>query len=126
MSDSVRPHDSSPPGSLSLGFSRQEHWSGLPCPPGDLPDPGIEPENISSFLITHLLLENKPSEDMWVQIFLETIPGLLNSIIMVIIPSYIKTNISEEELPTLTLLCFVLLRYQPLFFAVSFPQQIMT
>jgi len=29
---------------LSLGFSRQEHRSGLPCPPpGDLPDPGIEP-----------------------------------------------------------------------------------
>ena len=29
---------------LSTGFSRQEHWSGLPCPPpGDLPDPGIEP-----------------------------------------------------------------------------------
>ena len=30
--------------SLSMGFSRQEYWSGLPCPPqGDLPDPGIEP-----------------------------------------------------------------------------------
>ena len=29
---------------LSMGFSKQEHWSGLPCPsPGDLPDPGIEP-----------------------------------------------------------------------------------
>ena len=29
---------------LSLGSSRQEYWSGLPCPPpGDLPDPGIEP-----------------------------------------------------------------------------------
>ena len=29
---------------LSMGFSRQEYWSGLPCPsPGDLPDPGIEP-----------------------------------------------------------------------------------
>ena len=28
----------------SVGFSRQEYWSGLPCtPPGDLPDPGIEP-----------------------------------------------------------------------------------
>ena len=27
---------------LSMGFSRQEYWSGLPCPPpGDLPDPGI-------------------------------------------------------------------------------------
>ena len=29
---------------LSVEFSRQEYWSGLPCaPPGDLPDPGIEP-----------------------------------------------------------------------------------
>ena len=29
---------------LSLGFSRQEYWSGLPyLPPGDLPNPGIEP-----------------------------------------------------------------------------------
>ena len=29
---------------LCLGFPRQEDWSGLPCPPpGDLPDPGIEP-----------------------------------------------------------------------------------
>ena len=29
---------------LSMGFSRQEHWSGLPCPPpGDLPDPEMEP-----------------------------------------------------------------------------------
>ena len=27
---------------LSMGFSRQEHWSGLPCPlPGDLPNPRI-------------------------------------------------------------------------------------
>ena len=29
---------------LSVGFCRQEYWSGLPCPlTGDLPDPGIEP-----------------------------------------------------------------------------------
>ena len=29
---------------VSMGFSRQEYWNGLPCtPPGDLPDPGIEP-----------------------------------------------------------------------------------
>ena len=29
---------------LSMGFSRQEYWNGLPCPSlGDLPDPGIEP-----------------------------------------------------------------------------------
>ena len=33
--------------SLSMGFSRQEYWSGLPSPPpGDLPDPGIEPTSL--------------------------------------------------------------------------------
>ena len=37
--------DCSPPG--SMGFSRQEYWSGLPCPPPrDLPDPGIEPTSL--------------------------------------------------------------------------------
>ena len=31
---------------LSMGFSRQEYWSGLPfASPGDLPDPGIEPRS---------------------------------------------------------------------------------
>ena len=31
---------------LSMGFPRQEYWSGLPFPsPGDLPNPGIEPES---------------------------------------------------------------------------------
>ena len=31
---------------LSMGFSRQEYWSGLPFPsPGDLPDPGLEPRS---------------------------------------------------------------------------------
>ena len=31
---------------LSMGFPRQEYWSGLPFPsPGDLPDPGIEPKS---------------------------------------------------------------------------------
>ena len=34
---------------LSMGFSRQEYWSGLPCPPlGDLPNPGIEPKPLMS------------------------------------------------------------------------------
>ena len=34
---------------LSMGFSTQEYWSGLPChPPGDLPDPGIEPSSLMS------------------------------------------------------------------------------
>ena len=35
--------DYSPPGSLSMGFPRQEYWSGLPfLPPGNLPDPVTE------------------------------------------------------------------------------------
>ena len=34
---------------LSMGFSRQEYWSGLPCPPpGGLPDPGIESSSLMS------------------------------------------------------------------------------
>ena len=33
---------------LSMVFSRQEYWSGLSCPPpGDLPDPGIEPGSLA-------------------------------------------------------------------------------
>ena len=32
-----------------MGFSRQEYWSGLPCPPsGDLPNVGIEPAPLMS------------------------------------------------------------------------------
>ena len=40
---------------LSMGFSRQEYWSGLPCPPlGDLPDPGIKPTlQANSLLLSH-------------------------------------------------------------------------
>ena len=35
--------------SLSMGFSRQECWSGSPClPPGDLPDPGMKPVYLMS------------------------------------------------------------------------------
>ena len=34
---------------LSMGFSRQDYWSGLPFPPpGDLPSPGIKPESLVS------------------------------------------------------------------------------
>ena len=46
---------------LSMGFSRQENWSGLLCPPpGNLPDPGLEPASLTSptlvggFFATHL------------------------------------------------------------------------
>ena len=43
---------------LSMGFSQQEYWSGLLCPPpGDLPDPGMEPMSpalqVGSLLLSH-------------------------------------------------------------------------
>ena len=42
-----------------MGSSRQEHWSGLPCPPpGDLPDSGIEPVSPA------LQADSLPSERM--------------------------------------------------------------
>ena len=52
------PMDCSPPGSSAKGFSRQESWSGSPCPPpGDLPDPGIKPGSpVSPALQTDSLL----------------------------------------------------------------------
>ena len=46
MSDSPVPWTVAHQAPLSMGFSRQEYWSGLPCPsPGDLPDPGMEPRS---------------------------------------------------------------------------------
>ena len=46
MSDPATPWTVAYQASLSMGFSRQERWSGLPFPsPGDLPDPGIEPRS---------------------------------------------------------------------------------
>ena len=44
MSDSVAPWTAVRQAPLSMKLFRHESWSGLPCPPpGDLPDPGIEP-----------------------------------------------------------------------------------
>ena len=46
------PVDSSHQVPLSMGFSRREHWSGLPRPPpGDLPEPGIEPTSLTSLAL---------------------------------------------------------------------------
>ena len=42
---------------LSMGFPRQEYWSGLPFPPsGDLPDPGIKPASLVSHCIDTRIL----------------------------------------------------------------------
>ena len=47
---------------LSVGFSRQEYWSGLPCPPpGDLPDPGTEPRSVVSPALTRGIFTTSPT-----------------------------------------------------------------
>ena len=67
--------------SLSMGFSRQEYWSGFPClPPGNLLNPGIEPASLMSpelagrFFTTwetlshrSLKVEEEPEEDVMVE-----------------------------------------------------------
>ena len=45
---------------LSMGFSRQEFWSGLPCPhPGDLPDSGMEPASYVSCVVRQVLYHQR-------------------------------------------------------------------
>ena len=49
MSDSVISCTVALQAPLSVGFSRQEYWSGFPCPPlGDLPAPRIKPVSLTS------------------------------------------------------------------------------
>ena len=49
---------------LSMGFSRQEYWSGLPFPsPGELPNPGIEPR--SPALHVDALTSDPPGKPLW-------------------------------------------------------------
>ena len=78
-SDSLQPHG--PHGAhqaaLSVGFSRQEYWNGLSCPPpGDLPYPGIE------LWSSALQVDSSPSEPpgkaplvLWPELNPERIPG---------------------------------------------------
>ena len=52
------------PDSLSMGFPRQEYWSGLPSsPPEDLSDPGIEPASPVSPALQLDSLSTEPSEN---------------------------------------------------------------
>ena len=50
------PMDCSPPDSSVRGILQSDYWSGLPCPPpGDLPDPEIEPTSLVSCIGRQLL-----------------------------------------------------------------------
>ena len=53
VSDCATPQTVAHQALLSMGLSRQEYWSGLPCPPpGNLPDPGVKPVALMSPALT--------------------------------------------------------------------------
>ena len=63
MSDSAIPRTVAHQAPLSMGFSRQEYWSGLPFPsPGDLPHPGIKPRS-PTFWADSLLSESSGDQN---------------------------------------------------------------
>ena len=65
MSDSLQPHElhQAP---LSMEFSRQESWSGLPFPtPGDRPDPGIKPRSLAPPVLAGKFPATAPLARKW-------------------------------------------------------------
>ena len=61
MSDSATPWTASHQAPLSMEFSRQEYWSGLPCPSGDLSNPGIKPRSPALQVISVLSHQGSPT-----------------------------------------------------------------
>ena len=76
--------DHSPQAPLSMGFSRQEYWSGLPCPPpGEEPvsDQGIEPVSLMSSVLVgslSLALPGKPINS-YIAMKIRTLKSVPNS-----------------------------------------------
>ena len=102
---------------LSMGFSRQEYWSGLPFPsPGDLPDPGIEPTSLASpalagrFFTTSATWEapevGSREKQNWTLTNFGTWPNL-KGIISLDCPLYLNLAVSGPHLGQLKILpCF--------------------
>ena len=67
MSNSLQSHGLQPARLLyPRGFSRQEYWSGLPCPPpGDLPKLGIEPVSLMSPALAGGFFTTEPPGKPW-------------------------------------------------------------
>ena len=77
MSDFAIPWTIARQAPLSMGFSRQEYWSGLPFPtPGDLPNPGTEPE--SPALQADSLPSGPPTWEAWNTVSLRLIKSNKN------------------------------------------------
>ena len=96
---------------LSMGFSKQEHWSGLPClPPGDLPDPGIEPLSLMSpALAGGLFTTSATCYTLHTNSF--SVPSSSKAPLVPQLPTSQPANpvfISVEETPVLPIFCRIL------------------
>ena len=55
---------------LSMKFSRQEYWSGLPFPiPGDIPNPGIEPMSLASPVLAGRFFTPEPPGKTFIVVY---------------------------------------------------------
>ena len=82
---------------LSMGFSWQEHWSGLPCPPpGDLPNPGNDPR--SPTLHTDSLLSEPPGKPPSLIMFLSVSTKLCLSLFSFLLLSNVMLQTLENVL----------------------------
>ena len=79
---------------LSMGFPRQEYWSGLPVPaPGDLPNPGIQPASLESPAL---------AEGLFTTLYLFTTSHLGSGSLLLRIAPGTRDQVSlmEETVPT--------------------------
>ena len=84
---------------LSMGFSRQEYWSGLSCPPpGDIPNPEIEPESPATLALQADSLHTEPLEKPDLQDILELSPK--KDILFIIGDS--NAEVRSQEIPGIT------------------------
>ena len=69
VSNSLKHYGQYPTRLLHPGFSRQEYWSELPCPPpGDLPDTGMEPRFLTSPVLAEGFFTTSPTWEAHIQI----------------------------------------------------------
>ena len=80
---------------LSMGFSRQEYWSGLPCPPsGALPNPGIAPRSPALQVDSLASKSLQTSEIFERKRYLPFQDSSMISLGVLLLPEYLDVNIT--------------------------------
>ena len=77
---------------LSTGFSRQEYWSGLPCPSsGDIPNPGIKPR---SLILLHWVIKKERQgwgqTQGWLEVGIHQSTGISFNLLPILLPSFLS------------------------------------